>query len=672
MEQPQPQPPRHRAPQPVPEQPRQHGAHHAAESHTRRNVLLAAAGATVLAATASVYARVNHAFGWGEVEPETPHDPGNVDHQASDSPEPGAPLPPEFDRSHEIDTIKHGNWKFMPGVKPEKDGLSVRAVSRSLRPEVGTDVYANPDEFTPVASINLYGTVMEAKGDFGLSAKLSDLGNGNEASLVLHSAPDLVFDERSERAPSVKLTVKDGTLQVTVQDAQGAGKPQEVVLPAGDSARFWVKQQGGKLVVGSGDKSVTVNANLNGESGLVWFGFDGSKDTNFRVDELKAYPVNGSEVKIEDTSRVLLGAPLPNGFQTLADKKRTALHMAPVEMGTTFADFPALMRYPYLRTLVGNQVGTIKPEDIGKMNMVLLNGPDEQGNIRPEDFNWAEMDAFMDLAERNDKKVHMHALIFGEALPAPVEQFLQQVAEGKLPRSAAKNFMQQYITTFVARYKDRIKEWDVVNEPLADTDNFDAQNNRYRKNAWFKAFGGTEYVRVACEAAKHAGAEKVIINDNGMETDDDRAQAMIDLASELRNQGYVDGVGFQSHLDSGPDSDIDSWSENGVVQESYVFDDMTTRFNQFRNARLDVWVSEISIDSDNQHEQAVTMHGFMRAAMRAGNVRGICWWGLATGPFYMTSEKGSLGNDAPWAWDAKTNRPIAKETVGGVNAGLTA
>jgi endo-1,4-beta-xylanase len=665
--------PQHRQPVPPQQYPveqRPTGAHRAQESHTRRNILLAGAGALVLAATGTIAARVNHLFGWGETEPQTPHDPGNVDH--SQEPELQSSLPPEFDRSAEIDTIKGGNWQYMPGTKPEKNGLTVRGISRGLRPEVGTDVYANPAEFTPVPSINLYGTVLEAKGDFGLSAKLSDVGRGNEAALVLHSAPDLIFDERSEPAPSVKLTVKDGTLQVTLQGTQAAGQAQEIALPAGDTAGFWVKQQAGKLVVGSGDKSVSLDTDMFSKSGLVWFGFDGTKDATFRVDELKAYPVNGSEIRTEDTGHLQLGQPLPNGFQMLANQKRAALHMPPVEMGTTFADFPALMRYPHLRNLVGNQVGTIKPEDIGKMNMVLLNGPDEQGNIRPEDFNWAEMDAFMDLADRNGKKVHMHALIFGEALPAPVEQFLKKVAEGNLPKEAAKNFMQQYITAFVGRYKGRIKEWDVVNEPLADSDNFDAQSNRYRKNAWFKAFGGTEYVRVACETAKRAGAEKVIVNDNGMETDDDRAQAMIDLVSELRNQGYVDGVGFQSHLDSGPDSDIDSWSENGVAQESYVFDDMTTRFNQFKAARLDVWVSEISIDSDNAHEQAVVMHGYMRAAMRAGNVRGICWWGLATGPFYMTSEHGSLGNDAPWAWDAKTGQPVAKETVGGIKAGLSA
>ncbi|HEV7453736.1 MAG TPA: endo-1,4-beta-xylanase [Candidatus Saccharimonadales bacterium] len=656
----------------MPEAPR-HAAHRAPEAdHSRRAILIAAAAGVVSLAAGTVAARMNHFLGWGETEAASHTDPAETGINPSEA-TPGATaelvLPPEFNKDKEVNPLVGGTWKFMPGAKDAPDnGLHITGLGRTLRPQVGTDVYADASQRIPLSTINAYGTHVKTCGaDFGIAGRLSNI-EGGAASVNLFAAPDLVFDERIERAPRMTVTAASDALTVTVWNKGGnsAAEPKQIMLKhPGQHTDFWVKQAGSQIVVGSGDQSITFAADLFKVSGNVWFGFDGEPGTTFNVDELKAYPVGqGATPELVDTSKLKLGAPLPNGFQTIVHQKRPD-----VTIGTTFADFTALERYPQLGELVGSQVGAIKPEGIGKMGDIFTGSPDKDGTIRDEDLNWAEMDAFVDLAGRNGKEVHMHTLIFGEALPPKVEQFLKDVAEGKLSHEAAKNFMQQYITKFVSRYKDQVKKWDVVNEPLADTENFDKAANPYRKNAWYKAFGGTEYVRVACEAAKHAGAEVVIVNDNGMETDDDRAQAMIDLTAELRNQGYVDGIGFQAHLDSGPDSDIDSWSENGVAQESYVFDDMTTRFKQF--GAYKVFISELSIDSADAHEQAVVSHGMMRAAMHAQNVKGVCWWGLATGPFYMTSENGQLGNDAPWNWDAN-GRPVQKEAVGAIQQGLRA
>jgi endo-1,4-beta-xylanase len=649
----------HRAAHRLPEEP----------NNTRRNILIAAAAGVAAAGLAG--ARLTHVLGWGESEPAPHSDPADTGvnpSEAAPSAEPDPAIPPEFVKGKEVDTIGKGTWKFMAGTKPGAKGLDVSILGLSLRPEIGTDTYAKASEAIPLTALNTYGTHLKTgDSDFGILTRLSAI-DGEEASVTFNAAPDLIFDERVERAPRVQVTASGNTLVVTVWNEGGedAPEPQKIELKDTDGqAEFWVKQEGNQVVVGSGDQHVAFDADLFKKSGNVWFGFDGSKGATFSVDELKAYPIgDNSEVTTVDTSTVKLGKPVASGFQSIAHQ-----HRPDVTIGTTTADLGPIAQYPQLAEIVGANAGSIKPERIGKMQNLLPGGPDKDGNIRDEDFNWAELDAFVDLAERNGKKVHMHTLIFGEAMSSATEDFLKNVADGKIPREAAKNFMESYINKVVGRYKDRVKEWDVVNEPLEDTEKFDKDAGRiYRKNAWFNAFGGTEYVRVACEAAKRAGAETVIVNDNGMETDDDRAQAMLDLTAELRNQGYVDGIGFQAHLDSGEDSDIDSWSEDGVVQESYVFDDMTTRFNQFKGFK--VYISEMSIDSDNAHEQAVVSHGMMRAAMHAENVKGVEWWGLATGPFYMTSENGQNGNDAPWDW--KNNQPVQKQTVGAIQQGLRA
>ncbi|MET0779299.1 MAG: endo-1,4-beta-xylanase [Candidatus Saccharimonadales bacterium] len=654
-----------------PEAPR-HGAHRALEEVNagRRALLAVSAAGVALVVSSAVYARTNHFLGWGETEPAPSTDPADTGVNPSEAaPDVDAEiaLPPEFDKGREVNAIVGGTWKFMPGAEAIPDnGLHITGLGRTLRPEVGTDVYADDSQRIPLSTINAYGThVKTGNADFGLAVRLSKI-EGDAASVNLFAAPDLVFDERIERAPRINVTATSDTLTVTVWNKGGENpaEPKQIMLQhGGQHTDFWVKQAGGQVVVGSVDQSVAFTADLFKASGNVWFGFDGDRGTTFDVDELKAYSVGqGTAPELVDTSKLKLGAPLPSGFQAIAHSKRPDM-----AIGTTFADFTALARYPQLGELVGNHFGTIKPEGIGKMQDILIDGPDKDGNIRDEDFNWAEMDAFVDLAERNGKEVHMHTLIFGEALPPKAEQFLKDVAEGKLPREAAKNFVQQYVTKFVSRYKDRIKKWDVDNEPLADTENYDKDGNPYRKHAFYKAFGGTEYIRVSCEAAKRAGAEVVIINENGMETDDDRKGSMHALSDELHSQGYVDAIAFQAHIDEG---DIKNWfnDETGKVDETYVFGDMTTRFAQFAGYQLHI--SEFSIDHPDPHVQAIVAHGMMRAAMHAKNVKGISWWGATNGPFYMTSEHGQLGNDAPWGWQG--DHPVQKEAVGAIQQGLRA
>jgi GH35 family endo-1,4-beta-xylanase len=598
-------------------------------------------------------------------------DPGAGATGAEGTPgEPGLPLPPEADRSREVNLLVPEQWQYTPGVEPAKRGLAVAATGLAVRRGIGTDTYATARDYDAYIPMNRYGVhLKQGEDDFVMAAEVAEVKKGEEAVLLFGSAPHNMFDERVDSFPGLTVTVKSDKLVASV-----AGMPQEIAFDApAEGTNFWFKQQGGRLVVGVGDRTVAFDHNMFKATGEVWFGLDASKGGSFNLAQLKAYPVEGGSIEAVDTSKLKLGELDPQGFQAIASRKRpdmmigTALDLTPVARHESYAD------------LVGANVGVLKTEMLGKMLATVTGSPDKNGFLKEEDFTFDDLDAFFDMAERSGKKVHLHTILFNEALPAQIESFLKDVAEGRKSKEAGWNLLDSYMNILLGRYKDRESLYavDVVNEPLQDysdetDEGFDLGAGRvYREGAWFKAFGKPVFERAFQNARKILGKRVLLgANDFGAETDDDRATALVNIFGPLGRKGLVDFVGLQAHLDTGDDSDVDTWSEEGEPQESYVYDDMTTRFKQFARAGLDVMISEMSIDSGDQELQYKVSRGMMRAAMDAPNVKSVCWWGLATGDFYMTSEGGSLGNDAPWAWE--NGRPVEKETVRGIKEGLAA
>jgi endo-1,4-beta-xylanase len=100
----------------------------------------------------------------------------------------------------------------------------------------------------------------------------------------------------------------------------------------------------------------------------------------------------------------------------------------------------------------------------------------------------------------------------------------------------------------MGHYKGKIASWDVVNEPLADYDEFE-DGALYRDHIWYKAMG-SDYIATAFkEARKTDPKAQLFINEYGLEEDGDRWDAFLKLVTELKLAGVpIDGVGFQAHV----------------------------------------------------------------------------------------------------------------------------
>jgi GH35 family endo-1,4-beta-xylanase len=663
------------------EQAFQGGRHIAPETgSTSRRALLVAAG-SVAALGIATYAAYELGVWPFDDNNKQPHRPDQQSSTSEKSTGVEQQLPAEFDPSNRKSMLTD-TWNMLGAVRNKHGGMDVKASGWAVRK-------VDDDGYIPRHPQLLYGPRVNTKGnDFGIAARMSDVKT-EQATVYMHSTPDILLDEQVYRMPSVSATIKGDKVIINVYDGK-KNEPAETHTIAAtsteDGTDVWFQQKGDHVIVGSGTKKQAIETAMFEKSKQVIFGADG----DFALRNLDVYSTGNEPVEIRDTSTEALPPLDPSGFQALAraNGRKDFIIGTALDLGPLDEVRPVL-----------SQVGGIKTEMLAKMQAVFKGAPAENGDITEADFEWQEVDAFVDLARRdehNKRNVDMHTLIFGEAMPAGVEAFLRKCAETK-NKTAAANFMKQYITTFVDRYKDAVDTWDVVNEPLADTG--DDNSATLRKHLWYEAFGGTEeggieYITLACQTARDAGAKRIRINENGCETNVPRRNKLRSIARPLKKAGILDAIGLQSHLDFGweendegeleENGDISEYvNDDGVVDPTYVRDEYETYFSIFEQDGLEVDITELSIDvdeSDRKHKQsretiqAIVHAGIFDAAMKHKNVHSVYWWGMVNGDYYMTSERenGKIirGNDAPYNADAK-GKPVSRQNiVGAIKAGI--
>jgi endo-1,4-beta-xylanase len=154
-------------------------------------------------------------------------------------------------------------------------------------------------------------------------------------------------------------------------------------------------------------------------------------------------------------------------------------------------------------------------------------------------FDFANADQLMKFSEQHGDSLHGHVLIWGEQIP-------HWLNDRRWSRSELTAIMKTYIQTVVTHYKGRIKEWDVVNEPLAD-------DGTLKDNIWLYTLG-PDYIEQALRFAHEADPDlKLYINERKAEFPGVRATAFEGLVRGLKKKVVqLNGVGFLMHWDEGP------------------------------------------------------------------------------------------------------------------------
>lgn len=253
-------------------------------------------------------------------------------------------------------------------------------------------------------------------------------------------------------------------------------------------------------------------------------------------------------------------------------------------------------------------------------------------DVEPErgGFRFEQADRLFQFAERTDKRVRGHPLVWDHQLPEWVEDEDWSAPE-------LRKIMRDHIRAVMERYRGRVDEWDVVNEPLA-------QDNSLKRDVWFRTLG-PGWIAYAFEVAHRVDPKaKLFVNELNAEESGSRLRAYMSLVRELTRRGVpIDGVGLEFHT-RGEDAPPPG------------------RLRNFARATAQMglsWaVTELDVHDTDEARQAEIYGDVATVCAQAANCTGVTVWGV-------TDRFSWLGEDsAPLPFDAEGNpKPALRALV---------
>ncbi len=247
----------------------------------------------------------------------------------------------------------------------------------------------------------------------------------------------------------------------------------------------------------------------------------------------------------------------------------------------------------------------------------------------PGRFNFGPADAMVDFALANGKEVRGHALVFDKQTPAWVGRSLD-------PNHIA-GAMRDYINAIMTRYRGRVREWDVVNEP------FDAAA-KYRTTLWYQRLG-PRFVEMAYEYARAADpTAKLYFNEYDAERPGPKRDAVYGLVRRLKERGLLDGVGLQMHTALGHEPTQAQLEETMRMYEALGLEVQITEMDVL--SRLDGSPATLT---DRRSWQTAIYSSAARACEVVVACKRLTVWGVSDRFSWLGAEEAPLLLDAGFA-----------------------
>ena len=263
-------------------------------------------------------------------------------------------------------------------------------------------------------------------------------------------------------------------------------------------------------------------------------------------------------------------------------------------------------------------------------------------------FDFAQGHEMLAYAQANGLEVRGHVLVWHNALPS-------WLANGSFTPEELKAILKTHIQTIVARYRGKIRTWDVVNEAIDDRGNL-------RDTIWLRALG-PEYIELAFRWAREADPDALLFyNDYRNEGSGAVSDRQYALVRDLRAKGVpVDGVGFQMHLISG--------GENPYVNaRATALAAMGANIARLGALGLAVQITEmdvsvLNLQGDKLAVQAAIYGDILRTCLAAPSCTALLTWNLDDGHTWVTGRYPGSENDAPLLFDRQLRPKPALEEL---------
>jgi endo-1,4-beta-xylanase len=272
---------------------------------------------------------------------------------------------------------------------------------------------------------------------------------------------------------------------------------------------------------------------------------------------------------------------------------------------------------------------------------------------RQDIFDFEQADSFVTFATANNQKVLGHCLIWAKDVRTPAWFF----NNGEIPptRELLLNRMQKHIETVVTRYRGKVSYWDVVNEALADDENF------IRPSTYLLVIGD-DFIAKAFEYAHAADPEAMLIYNDYNLFFVNKQKKLKQLLQYFKDRKVpVQAIGIQGHFEL----------------DKIPYENLEATINLIKSFGLKMVVSELDIDvvlrskwwADNGKyreelakydpyktgcppeilKQQAQEYGklFALFSKHADSIQRITFWGLHDGQSWL--------NNFPWK---RTNHPL--------------
>jgi len=227
-------------------------------------------------------------------------------------------------------------------------------------------------------------------------------------------------------------------------------------------------------------------------------------------------------------------------------------------------------------------------------------------------FNWGGADVTYNHAKNNNLMFRYHAALWASQYPSWLTS---------LSTADAKAELVQYMTAIAGRFPlaDQI---DVLNEQLG---NHQADNQKFRN-----LFGGGTNVSASdftwqiwlFEQARNLYPNtKLILNDYGLENDQNAITMQLNLLKALRDRGLVDGFGTQAHC----------FNIDGLTSAA-----LKSSLDRMAGAGIPIYVTELDLNGGQENDnngaaQLKSYQDHFTVYWDHPSVAGITIWGYING-----------------------------------------
>lgn len=487
-----------------------------------------------------------------------------------------------------VDWLKHSDWSHFTGANVTDAGIEIVPVKTVINHSDTSTAQPNP-------ALNLRGSRLTVSGDFEIKFEVS--GVDNEAYLQFYGQVPVIYDEWRQERASLRFEIKPDQVKVRIWDGMAANSIDERTFytQLDNEASFGLVHRGGDVIIlANGKRLGTIPDHDIFDSKTIWFGADAKTDTTgWTLTKLTALGLQRGTVELADALSIAKTPKDPDSLRALSQNNPRG-----IPIGAAVSIIPLLTDSKYNQIAL-SQFSMITPENSFKPQAVQpLKGV----------FTFVETDTLVEAAQNNNMLVHGHSLVMGKATP----EWMQ-----KTPMTDRKKVMVDHVKSVVGRYKGKVAQWDVVNEPMSENA-IDYKQGRpgLREHMWLEAMG-EEYIDIAYKAARIADKDaKLFLNDFGLEKDGERWDAFLSLVKRLQSRGVpIDGVGFEAHVYHSPADNIDS-----KVLRSHI--------QTLAALGLESRISEIDVLGDDPKFQAKQYSSVLQVCLSEPSCTSYGIWGI--------------------------------------------